>query len=233
MSFAESDPVLIIYGRLWLEKKPKIAVLLGFNGDTIHVSNGDLSRKADQVYDSLVNFENYRDLWFEHDGKPLLVVYVWTPPPFPYGLPNWDDERFTVRWMTGFMDEQPNLTEANGQSKYGYWSWWDRSPQTYSVHNGEPEYMMASAAYPGSGGWGTTGTTGRNSGETLKTQFERVREIKPRIAFVNSWNEWQPEEEVDAEWSNHIEPGKTHGHTYLDLLKSEITQFKSEWRASR
>jgi hypothetical protein len=66
-----------------LQKKPKITVLLGFDGDTSHVSNGDSSAKADQVYGTLIDFGNYRDLWFEHDGKPLLVIYVWTPPSTP------------------------------------------------------------------------------------------------------------------------------------------------------
>lgn len=92
--------------------------------------------------------------------------------------------------------------------------------------------MVASAAYPGSGGWGSVGTAGREGGETLKSQFARIREIGPKIALVNSWNEWQPQEEVSAEWSNDIEPGTTHGHFYLELLGSEITRFKSTWRAA-
>ena len=218
---------------LLLEHKPKIAVLLGIDGNPLHVANGDLSAKADQVYETLVAPSGYRDLWFEYEERPLLVVYVWTPSPYQNGLPPWDDERFTVRWMTGFMDDQSNLTHEDGRSRYGYWSWWDRSPQTYAVHGGEPEFMVASAAYPGTLGWGSDGTAARLEGETLKTQFKRVRDIAPKIAFVNSWNEWQPQEEVNAEWSNDIEPGSTHGHTYLNLLRSEVTLFKNSWRGNQ
>jgi hypothetical protein len=60
-----------------------------------------------------------------------------------------------------------------------------------------------------------------------------VREIGPRIALVNSWNERQPEEEVSAEWSNDIEPVATPGHTYLDFLNSEIALSKGSWRSER
>ena len=36
-------------------------------------------------------------------------------------------------------------------SKYGYWSWEDRGPATYSVHDGQVEAMVITAASRGAG----------------------------------------------------------------------------------
>ncbi|HIJ65790.1 MAG TPA: hypothetical protein HPP77_07540, partial [Candidatus Hydrogenedentes bacterium] len=193
-----------------LEHKPKISIFLGIDGNPEHVANGNLARKADQVYDTYVADPKYRPLLLEYLGKPLLVIYVWCPPPPAYlsGPPDWDDPRFTVRWMTGFMDDQPYLVAGDGRSKFGYWSWWDRSPQTYSVFDGKPEAMVVSAAFPGPRGWGTEGTMGRRDGDTFREQWARVRAVGPKIVLINSWNEWVPNEEIDPEFSNDVEPSK-------------------------
>ena len=186
-------------------------------------------KKADQVYDQFISKPQYKDLIFHYLGKPLLVVYVWTPSPFPDGVPLWNDKRFTVRWMTGFLSNQPNLIDENYISKYGYWSWWDRDPQSYSIYNGKPEAMIVSAAYPGWNGWNDTGQVsrrGRLGGETFRDQFQRARNIAVQMVLINSWNEWIQNEEFSVEFSNDIEPSKTLGRYYLNLMKHEIAKFK-------
>lgn len=210
-----------------LKKRPKISIFLGIDGKPEHVTSGALQRKADQVYRTYIADKRYKPLIQNYLGKPLLVVYVWCPSPYQNGLPKWDDPRFTVRWMTGFMDDQPNLTEGDRKSKYGFWSWWDRSPQTYSVYNGKPEAMIVSAAFPGPKGWDDPAAHGRMNGATFREQWARARSINPKIVFINSWNEWQPNEEISPELSNDIEPSKSLGRFYLDLMHQEIIKFKS------
>jgi protein tyrosine phosphatase (PTP) superfamily phosphohydrolase (DUF442 family) len=212
-----------------LEKRPKISIFLGIDNNPDYITNGALKRKADQVYETYIADPRFRPLIQDYLGKPLLVIYVWCPSPFQEGLPQWDDPRFTVRWMTGFMDDQPNLAEKDGRSKYGFWSWWDRSPQTFSVLNGQPEAMVVSAAFPGHKGWEDSEHPGRGrrKGETFREQWRRACEIGPKIVVVNSWNEWIPNEELTPEQSNDIEPSKSLGHFYLDLMREEIARFKS------
>jgi hypothetical protein len=44
-------------------------------------------------------------MYFNYQGKPFLLDYVGTPSPFPNGLPPWNDDRFNVRHITGFVSE--------------------------------------------------------------------------------------------------------------------------------
>ncbi len=214
-----------------IERRPKISIFLGVTGAPEAAADGRLQRKADQVYDMYASHPIYGPLMQQYLGKPLLVVYVNTPSPWQNGTPDWDDTRFTVRWMTGYVTEQTNLRTDGLVSKYGYWSWEDRGKQTYTVHNGRPESMVVVASWrqqarPGDPGY--IAAMGRRNGETFRTQWARAREIGPKFAMVVSWNEWTTGEQPSAEVSKDIEPSKEHGRLYLDLLKAEIAKFKSK-----
>ncbi|MBI2433012.1 MAG: hypothetical protein HYV26_09090 [Candidatus Hydrogenedentes bacterium] len=209
-----------------LKDRPQISIFLGIDGNPAHLENGGLQRKADQIYDSFAAVPEYRNLLIQYLGKPLLVIYAGTPCPWRDRLPRWDDPRFTVRWMTGFLDDQPSLRTGDGASAYGYWSWWDRTPQSFARHEGVPENCAVSAAYPGYTGWDTEGTAGRRAGETFREQWAHAREIDPCFVLVNSWNEWTPPEEVDPEFSNDLEPSEEFADQYLALLKEEIAAWK-------
>jgi protein tyrosine phosphatase (PTP) superfamily phosphohydrolase (DUF442 family) len=212
-----------------LAKHPKISIFLGVTGAPEAATDGRLQKKADQVYRDYVSNPVYRPLLQDYLGKPLLVVYVNTPSPWQEGVPKWDDDRFTVRWMTGYVTEQTALRTPSLVSKYGYWSWEDRGPQTYTTHGGHPEAMVVTASWrrqsePGQPGY--IPEAPRNGGETFRQQWARACEIGPRFAMVVSWNEWVLGEQPSPEVSKDIEPSKTHGHFYLDLLKKEIAHFK-------
>lgn len=223
--------VFDVYASMPASQRPRISIFLGCPDQPDAVASGALTRKADQVYAAFVANPRYRSLVQEYLGKPLLAVYVGTPVPqqFRRTLPLWDDERFTVRWVSGFLDDQPDLVSDDGRSRLGYWSWWDRSPQTYATDpsDDEPEAMVVTAAYPGVSGWDGPGTRGRRDGETFREQWARAREIGPRIVVVNSFNEWVANEELDPERSNDVEPSRAWGTTYLDLLREEVARFKA------
>ena len=214
-----------------LSEHPKISIFLGVTGAPEAATDGRLQKKADQVYRDYVSNPVYRPLLQDHLGKPLLVVYVNTPSPWQEGVPQWNDDRFTVRWMTGYVTEQTALRTPNLVSRFGYWSWEDRGLQTYTVHEGHPESMVITASQrrqsePGEAGY--IPEAPRNDGKTFHAQWERAREIGPRFAMVVSWNEWVLSEQPSPEVSKDIEPSKTHGHFYLDSLKREIAQFKGK-----
>ncbi|MDL4818461.1 hypothetical protein QP089_29720 [Actinomadura sp. OS1-43] len=215
-----------------MSARPNIAILIG----TSHAEdygNGRIQAKADQVYRTFVADPAFGALYQTFRGKPLLVDYAGTPALFPNGLPPWDDGRFTVRHMTGFVSEQPNLL-AGRVSKYGYWSWEDRGEQTYPVVDGVPEAMMVTAGVRGDpNGWASADKReGRNNGQTFVSKWDRAVAIRPQVVLVQSFNEWtgcpaRPGEEMSPEFSNDIEPSVELGTQYLDLLKQQISRFKT------
>lgn len=207
-----------------LAKRPRVSIFLGCPGAPEAVVDGRLTRKADQIHDEYVANPRFRPLLQEYLGKPLLVVYVNTPSPFPTGVPEWDDDRFTVRWMTGFVTEQPHLWSGSDRlSHYGYWSWEERGMQSYTVHEGQAESMNVVACWRDDP---NCPTPGRRGGATFRERWARAHEIGPRFAMVVSWNEWVLGEQPSAEVSKDLEPSTTHGRLYLDILREEIARFK-------
>ena len=216
---------------LLLENRPRISIFLGVTGAPEAVADGRLQRKANQVWDTYAGHPQYGQLMQCYLEKPLLVVYVNTPSPWQNGVPDWNDPRFTVRWMTGYVTEQTNLRTPELVSKYGYWSWEDRGQQTYTVYNGQPESMVVVASWRAQAEPGQPGyipAADRRMGQTFREQWARAREIGPKIVTVVSWNEWVRSEQPSPEVSKDIEPSKEFGHFYLDLMKEEIARFKAQ-----
>ena len=224
---AATEAVFRTYAEL--PEHPKISIFIGCPGAKEAVTDGRLQRKADQVYEQFVADPTYGALMQRYLGKPLLAIYVGTPSPFRTGLPDWDDPRFTVRWFTGFVTEQSNLRDGL-LSKYGYWSWEDRGPQTYTVHDGQAEAMVVTAATRRQGEpeeiLRYVPERGRRDGATFRQAWARAREIGPKFAMVVAWNEWSSGENPSVEVSKDIEPSEEFGDQYLRLLREEIVRFK-------
>ena len=207
------------------EATPNISIFIGTPGEeSTAVSNGDLQRKADQVWTQFVANPNYRPLVQMYLGKPLLVVYMNTPTPYQDAPPHWDDPRFTVRWMTGFITQQHQLLTTDLVRNLGYWSWEDRGPQTYPVVNDHPEAMTVVATWLNDP---EAPTPGRHNGDTFRREWERARKVGPKFALVVSWNEWTRGEQPSPEISKEIEPSKEFGTKYLDILIEEAALFKA------
>ena len=230
------DATEILFDEYWKMSKaglphPKISIFIGVTGAPEAAGDGRLQKKADQVYEMYANNPKYKDMMQLHEGKPLLVVYVNTPSPWQDGVPAWNDDRFAVRWMTGYVSEQTPLRTDDYVSKYGYWSWEDRRGPTYPVWNGYPESMVITAAtrvQEPAGEYGYIPEKGRRDGETFRENWARAREVGVKFAMVVSWNEWTTGEQPSAEVSKDIEPSEEHGDKYLRLMKEEIRRFKTE-----
>lgn len=217
------------------KKTPDISIFIG-NPDPKQVSgvsDGRLTKKADQIDHWFVNNKahpEFKSLLQQYNGKPLLVSYAGTPTPWQNSSPPWDDSRFTVRFMTGYVTEQASLFDpASKESIYNYWSWEERGAQTFSVDQGIPEAMSVVAS------WRPQGINGdkdyipageRLGGKTFKEQWARARLIGVRFAMVGTWNEYVKGEQYSAEVSKDIEPNEIWGDKYFQLLKKEIRKFK-------
>jgi hypothetical protein len=211
-------------------KTPNISIFAGVTGAPEAAEDGRLQSKANQIWNQFVANPVYRPLLQMENGKPLLVVYVNTPSPFQNGVPKWNDDRFAVRWMTGYVTEQSALRTPDLISKYGYWSWEDRGKQTFPIVNGHPESMVITAAIRPQGKEGEKGyiaAAPRDNGATFRRQWQRARDIGPKYGMVVSWNEWSKGEQPSPEVSKDIEPSKEFGDFYLKLLKEEIKAFKA------
>ena len=123
--------------------------------------------------------------------------------------------------MTGFLTEQPSLLGPRELSRFGYWSWEDRGPQTLACRSGVAECMTVVAA------WRGAGSPGRDGGRTFKQEWLRARRAGPRTVFLNGFNEWKRHEQPSPEISKDIEPSVEFGRTYLDLAREQIALFKA------
>lgn len=203
-----------------LSASPHAVLMIGNPGDKDAVADGKLSAKADEVHDLFVANLSRARMLKNYLGKPLLLVYVGTPSPWANSLPPWQDDRFTVRFVTGFVTEQRTLIGPGGISRYGYWSWEDRRRPTYSVFDDHPECMTVVAA------WRGAGSSGRDGGRTYIRQWEYARKIGPRFVLAGTFNEWWTSEQANAEASKDIEPSREHGWRYMDILKRQAALFK-------
>eukprot|EP01120_Amphizonella_sp_Union-15-10_P012346 TRINITY_DN5464_c0_g1_i1.p1 TRINITY_DN5464_c0_g1~~TRINITY_DN5464_c0_g1_i1.p1 ORF type:complete len:306 (+),score=31.36 TRINITY_DN5464_c0_g1_i1:56-973(+) len=197
---------------------PQIAILLGAQSEE-WISQGWLQKTADIVYQRYYQGPRAR-LFYHFEGKPLITIYLGTPA-FSYpNAPSWNDERFTVRYMTGFLESQKPLEQR------GIWSWISRDPVPISVRNGVVESMTVTPAYAGQRGWGTVDTAGRDGGTTYINQWEQVLKVRPPIVFICQWNEYAEEESPN--YSNEIEPTVEFHYQFLNLTRDYVRRLKAK-----
>ena len=220
---------------------PRIAILLGAqnqNGVPAEnaISSGSVNREADYVYDHFVSTDP--DLYFSYRGKPLLVIYLGTPaglnPP-----PSWTDPRFTVRWMSGFLESQPALY-GGIPAKNRFWSWMDRIPTP--AHAGQNvEAVTVTQAYPGQESWLDMAhrppprpRIGRDGASTFSIQWRRAVRYAPDIILLSQWNEFSNQErsgpgtgdEYTVELSNDLEPTQELGCGPIRAVQKAVSAWK-------
>lgn len=214
-----------------IEGAPKICIMAGPGGDGIeNVTNGNHQKKVDQIYRDYV--EKYPDQYFYYEGQPLLICYGSTPNEYSdHPSSVWDDERFTVRWITGYVGQQPSLFDKETMRSTGFWSWEERGTQTYTVIDGRVECITVTAASRAQGERGEAGYVpgnDRENGVTLKRQFQRANDLGAGVVLLVSWNEWLSLEQKSPEGSKDLEPSQIHGTFYYDLLCEQIRKYKGQ-----
>jgi hypothetical protein len=212
---------------------PKICI---FNGpghvqqkeDTF--ANGRMKAKCDQIYDTFIANEEFNKMYYYYDGKPLMPCYSATPS-FNKTDDVYVDDRFTMRWITGYVGQQSSLFDKETLVSRFHWSWEERGTQTFTVYNGKPEAMTIVASWRKQSSEGKPGYIApglRNDGETFRMQWARADLIGVKLALIVSFNEWSIGEQISLENSKDIEPSKTYGTLYLDIMKEQIKKFKGQ-----
>ena len=212
-----------------IENAPRICLFVGPGPSMpVNLENGNHQKKVDQVYRDYV--AKYPELYYQYDGKPLLMCYGATPN-FYGADPTWTDDRFTVRWVTGYVSQQSDLYNRETLRSHHFWSWEERGAQSYTVKDGRVECISCTAssrAQGTEGGRGYIPAYGREGGLTLKRQFKRARDLGAGMVLLISWNEWVKGEQLSVEVSKDLEPSRIHGTFYYDLLCEEIRKFKGQ-----
>ena len=229
MDMIESSTDLLF--EIWSEipNAPKICLFVGpghMLGRDNPLDSGLHQKKVNQVYNTYLNnpeHPEYADMYFRYEGKPLLICYTGTPTE--YGAnPSWTDERFTVRWMTGYVGQQSRLlADKTDLLSAGFWSWEERGAQTFTVLNGRVEAITCVAA---SRGDGNIPAYTRQNGATLKKQFQRANDLGAGVVILPTWNEWILSEQLSVEESKDLEPSEKLGTFYYDLMTWQIAKYK-------
>lgn len=214
-----------------IEGAPKICIFVGPGHNGVYsVNSGAHQRKVDQVYRDYVNNPDRADMYFYYEGKPLLICYGATPNQYTSNPTNiWNDDRYTVRWMTGYVGQQPQLYNENTLQSNYFWSWEERAAQTYTTVNRRVEAITVCASTRSQGNPGDAGyipASERDDGATLKKQFQRACDLGAGIVLIVSWNEWTTSEQPTPEISKDIEPSAIYGTFYYDLMREQIKKFK-------
>lgn len=205
-----------------LEKRPKISIMAGDHQAFILGGSFDaLQAKADQIYTQFVVNPRYRPLVETYLGKPLLIVFLGVRiSPIP---PVWNDDRFTVRFMSAYIREHGPAFYNGPVSTSHYWSWEERGDPTFTIYGGHPEAMTVVASWRGSS---KMVSPGRDSGRTFLANWSDARKIGPRYVLAGTFNEWWVAEQKSPDISKDIEPSKEFGFLYLDIVKQQAELFK-------
>lgn len=212
------------------------------------------SRNVDTVkrlYKFLYEPGKYRPLWFQWQGKPLLMAKV------EEELPEEIRDFFTFRESWAWSK---TAWFGDGRDR---WAWIDNSPQAFGWNvEGLPEQMpVAVGGHPvmnlGRSHHGGVQPAAPGAltdrGVYFKEQWDRALEVDPQFVFVTGWNEWVAQrfvkgahagagsmcgqklqegdtyfvDQFDREFSRDIEPMRGgHGDNYYYQLVANIRRFK-------
>ncbi len=216
-------------------KTPSIAFVLPFGANEYSLTS------LRHLYQTIYKDGKFKDLWFEWEGKPLIMAY-------PDNLTNSPEDREISGFFT-FRPGQPDY--VTGPIRENHWGWLEVYPQHGFGEDSDGNYEQVAVgvgqnASAASGGhctaYNTPGTYGRDFsmekgvdpraegylyGWNFQEQWDRAFELDPKLVFVTEWNEfiagqWLPEHGWEGDpfsfvdlfdWnrSRDIEPNKGWG----------------------
>ena len=201
-----------------------------------------------KIYNTVYKKNQYKDLWFYWNGKPLIMGY-------PDNLGKEIQNFFT------FRPGQPDYLK--GASRKDQWGWLEIYPQhgyveyapdkfeevTVSVAQNATDFLTPAAMNDTNQVYGRSytqkdGMDSRqeavNYGLNFQEQWKQAFKLDPKLVFVTGWNEWTAgrakewqgtvnalPDEFNQEYSRDIEPMKGgHGDNYYYQLTANIRKFK-------
>ena len=172
------------------------------------------------LWNNLYSTGRYKDLWFMHDGKPLIFL----PRTLERTLDKEIADFFTIRHSWA------NTSDNWYKSLHGKacWPWADMYPQKPGLdENGNVEQMIVMSGFWVNGSYGTNGGRSFHNGKQpsidktqmgfdlvdagesgkgygFEEQFDYAIEQDPGLIMLVGWNEW---------WAGRWETGAAMGQT--------------------
>jgi hypothetical protein len=178
------------------------------------------------IYTNLYAKSLYKELWFNWEGKPLLLA---DPDELAASYKN----MFTIRrsWYL-WNDRGADSWFGDGVDK---WPWGGVYPQQAGLHGGKNECVsVMPATHPISNiGRSYDVNSGQPSvfrsgeGVYFKKQFDRAMELDPSFMLFTGWNEWTAQRQVatrDGEagfLGNTVKKGETY---FVDQYNHEFSR---------
>lgn len=172
----------------------------------VFYTNSSSGQTISQIYDDLYKPGRHRELWFELDGKPMIIgdpdqVSQEIRDFFTFRRNQWPNEPkkpLGFPWISFerpqdvfYVDGKPDVVNVavgvhnnfpfSDQPFYGYGENWSRS-----FHDGRPD--PAPDAYV--------------HGYNFAEQWERALAVDPRMVMVTGWNEWVAQR-LDGQFPGH------------------------------
>lgn len=149
----------------------------------------DYKKVVTKLYEDIYKPGRYKDLWFEWQGKPLVLATN-------DGLPDEIKNAFT--WRESWAWTKGQRWFADGKDK---WPWLDHSPQNYGWHESpdKPEQIVVSVAQHSTT---NIGRSNQNKVQPLRDQarpelglyfeeqWKRAHEVDAPVTMITGWNEW-------------------------------------------
>ncbi len=187
-----------------------------------------------RVYDDFYAARQHPDLWFQWQGKPLLMIHHDSTHAVS------DDVRrfFTLRESWAWTGPGQEWFGTGADRGRDCWAWLDDSPQNYGWHDGPavPEEVSVSVAQH------ATSSIGRSyshchggepradaccpaRGTFFAEQWDRALQIDPPVVFVTGWNEWMAQRSVSPVPGHFAGRDVPAGYTYfVDEYNAEFSR---------
>ena len=196
---------------------PQVAIMPGLSNGPPATMQA-LNEQLDWMYQNYLRNPRFNGLWFEFEGKPLVVVLDTNAMAHPdarteaaFRIPfvkqtlgaseeeldqmraneetPVDDEHFTVRWMSTQL-------QTTRHHELGYWTWMDGSIEPVVTYKDDvAEAVTVTPGFFAEYGWMAPEAYGRRGGATLIETFQVAMERRPQVVFLHQFNEFagQPE----------------------------------------
>ena len=211
------------YCEISLEMREK-----GINAPYISfMTNSNSGRIMNELYDEFYSKDEYKDLWFYWEGKPII-----------FGQPK---DPVLRKDVSSFFNIKYSWAWTDAQENPNHWQWLDTYPQDYgwSTKGVVDQVPVSVASHPYSN-LGTSYSNGKQpaydkfkltpftgQGLYFAEQWERALELNPKVVMITQWNEWKAQRfinEGDSRIGFLGVPG-TEGSTYfVDAYNQEYNR---------
>ena len=223
------ETVLTVWSKMRTEgyKTPDIMFNCGNpTYDEMNPSASPAYKSVMALWKSIYSVGRFKDMWYMHDGKPIILVpdETWKNVP--------DDIRaFFTRRQSWANSSDSWYSESEGRN---CWPWADLYPQgAGKAPDGKVEQMIVMSGFWVNGGYGTNAGRSFHNGKqpdnktkndfgfslvdessgkgyAFEEQFDYAISQDPGMIMITGWNEW---------WAGRGEAGPAVGQTIANTYK--------------